>query len=240
MNTIQSFNDLAEDYDSWFDENSEVYKAELETLAAMVSENGRGLEIGVGTGRFAAPLGIRTGIDPARRALRFALSRDILVCQAFGERLPFGSDQFDFVLINTVDPFVDDIQIILNEIHRVLNTRGRIIIGMIDKASQLGLVYDAEKEKDPFFRDAHFHSSDEIIRHLRDTGFSNIVSRQTLMGDPFAAAHEREKEDETTGKTLAIQDGYGEGGFVALRADKLASNQTAKISKHTEKFRSKR
>ncbi len=240
MYTIQSFNDLAEDYDSWFDENSEVYKAELETLSAMISENGRGLEIGVGTGRFAAPLGIRTGIDPARGALRFALSRDILVCQAVGERLPFKSDQFDFALLNTVDPFVDDIQIILNEIHRVLNTQGRIIIGMIDKDSQLGQIYDAEKEKDPFFRDAHFHSTDEIIRHLRNTGFSNIVSRQTLIGDLHNAARENEIDDKTTGCTLTIQDGYGEGGFVALRADKLAPKQAAKVLKHTEKFISKR
>ncbi len=239
MNAIQSFNDLAEDYDSWFEENSEVFKAEIETLAAMVPENGRGLEIGVGTGRFAAPLGIRTGIDPARRALRYARSRDILVCQAVGEQLPFESNQFDFALLNTVDPFVDDIQIILNEIRRVLNTQGQIIIGMIDKDSHLGQVYDAEKEKDPFFRDAHFHSADEIIRHLRDIGFSNIVSRQTLMGDPFAAVHEREKEDESTGPTLAIQDGYGEGGFVALRAEKLAPKQTAKVSKHTEQCISK-
>jgi len=240
MNAIQSFNDLAEDYDSWFDENSEVYKVEIETLAAMVPENGRGLEIGVGTGRFAAPLGIRTGIDPARRPLNYALSRDILVCQAFGERLPFESDRFDFALLNTVDPFVEDIQIILNEIHRVLNTRGRIIIGMIDKDSHLGQIYNAEKKNDPFFRDAHFHSTGDIIRHLRDTGFSNIVSRQTLLGDILNAARENEKDAKTTGCTLAIQDGHGEGGFVALRADKLTSKQAAMLSMNTEKFISNR
>jgi ubiquinone/menaquinone biosynthesis C-methylase UbiE len=240
MNANQSFNDLAKDYDNWFEENSVIYKAEIETLAGLVPKTGSGLEIGVGTGRFAAPLGIRMGIDPARQALRYALVRDILVCQAVGERLPFNNDQFDFALLNTVDPFVNDIQIILTEIHRVLDVDGRIIIGMIDRDSHLGQIYDAEKDKDPFFREAHFHSTTEIIRHLESAGFSNLVCRQTLIGDPFAAAHERVKEDETIGNTMAIQDGFGMGAFVALRADKLSSKPASKFSINTGKYIPKR
>ncbi len=219
MKAIQTFNDLAQDYDIWFDENLEIYLAEIATLAAMIPKTGRGLEVGTGTGRFAAPLGIRTGIDPARRALCYALTRDIHVCQAIGERLPFESDQFDFVLLNTVDPFVPDVKIILKEIFRVLNVGGRIIIGMIDKNSRLGQVYDSGKENDPFFREARFHSTDEMIRHLRKAGFSNIVCRQTLIDDSDAAPHENDKNDETI---TQIKPGFGEGGFVALRGDKLA------------------
>jgi hypothetical protein len=32
----------------------------------MLPEGGTGIEIGVGTGRFAAPLGIKVGVEPAR------------------------------------------------------------------------------------------------------------------------------------------------------------------------------
>jgi SAM-dependent methyltransferase len=240
MNAIKSFNNLAEDYDNWFDANSEIYNAEIETLADFIPKTGSGLEVGVGTGRFAAPFGIRTGIDPAHGALRYALARDILVCQAVGEQLPFESDRFDFALLNTVDPFVDDIHIILIEIYRVLNAQGQFIIGMIDKGSHLGQIYNAEKEKDPFFRDAHFHSCDEMIRHLRNAGFSNFVCRQTLIGDPIAAAYEREQEGETMVNTLSIQDGFGKGGFVALRADKLSPEQASRVSVNTETSISKR
>lgn len=219
MKATQIFNDLAEDYDGWFDENLEIYQAEAETLAAMTPKTGRGLEIGIGTGRFAVPLGIRTGIDPAHRALRYALARDIHVCQAIGERLPFASDQFDFVLLNTVDPFVLDIGIILNEIYRVLKGHGRIIVGMIDKDSPLGQDIDAGKEKDPFFRIARFHSADEMILQLRNAGFSNVVCRQTLMHGANADAHDKESFDNAF---VQIKDGFGEGGFIALRAEKLA------------------
>lgn len=240
MNAIQSFNDLAEVYDSWFDENNEIYQAETETLATLVPKTGRGLEIGVGTGRFAVPLGIRTGIDPARKALFYALTRGIHVCQAVGEWLPFERCQFDYALLNTVDPFVPDIKTILNETYRVLNIQGRILIGMIDKDSRLGQAYDSDKENDPFFREARFHSSDEMIRHLRNAGFSNIVCRQTLLDHPNIAAHESEQNDETIEQTLAIKDGFGEGAFVVLRAEKLASKRDPKVSTNSNKFGSKR
>jgi len=39
---------------------------------------GLGLEIGVGTGRFAAPLGIKVGVDPSMAMLAYAAERGVL------------------------------------------------------------------------------------------------------------------------------------------------------------------
>ena len=62
------FEDHAGDYDQWFDEHGDVYKAQIRMLRAAIPDRGRGLEIGVGIGRFAAPFCIRCGIDPSRNS----------------------------------------------------------------------------------------------------------------------------------------------------------------------------
>ena len=62
MPKITPFEKYAEKYDTWFENNRWVYKAELRAVKAMIPTIGRGLEIGVGTGRFAESLGIKTGV----------------------------------------------------------------------------------------------------------------------------------------------------------------------------------
>jgi len=50
-------------YDNWYEKNKFAYLSELKTVRKVLPRKGKGLEIGVGTGRFAAALGISTGID---------------------------------------------------------------------------------------------------------------------------------------------------------------------------------
>jgi len=45
------FDELAEEYDHWFDERGAVYGAQLSMLLPAVPRSGRGLEGGVGPGR---------------------------------------------------------------------------------------------------------------------------------------------------------------------------------------------
>jgi hypothetical protein len=52
------FYEFASDYDRWFDDHSEVYAAQIRLLRDAVPQTGRGLEVGVGSGRFAVPLGL--------------------------------------------------------------------------------------------------------------------------------------------------------------------------------------
>ena len=73
------FEDLAADYDRWFDDHAEVYHAQLRLLGRAVPSSGLGLEVGVGSGRFAAQLGIRCGIDPSSPIAKMAKSRGVEV-----------------------------------------------------------------------------------------------------------------------------------------------------------------
>jgi len=61
----QIFDEYASNYDRWFDEHPDIYRVQLGMLRDAVPHNGRGLEIGAGSGRFSDPLGIAYGIDPS-------------------------------------------------------------------------------------------------------------------------------------------------------------------------------
>ena len=64
-------------YEASFADHEAAYFSELPALRAFVPREDRGLEIGVGSGRFATPPGVQVGVDPsvamlaeARRVLR--------------------------------------------------------------------------------------------------------------------------------------------------------------------------
>jgi ubiquinone/menaquinone biosynthesis C-methylase UbiE len=65
----------AERYDRWYNDHKIIYRQELQLIRHYSGALGWDLEIGVGTGRFAAPLGIRLGIDPSLPMLRIAKTR---------------------------------------------------------------------------------------------------------------------------------------------------------------------
>ena len=120
MSIVTVFEQQAQEYDKWFDAHEPVYQAELAALRKFLHPSGMGIEVGVGTGRFAVPLGIRFGIDPSRHMLNIARQRGLQVCQAVGERLPFRDGQFDLVLLVTVFCSVDDVPALLLQLNRVL------------------------------------------------------------------------------------------------------------------------
>lgn len=100
----------------------------------------------MGTGRFAVPLGIRIGVEPAKAMADIAQKRGIEVYKAKAEKLPFDDSSFDFVLIVVTICFVQDPVQALREAKRVLKPGGYIIIGMIDKESFLGKLYESKKK----------------------------------------------------------------------------------------------
>jgi hypothetical protein len=53
-------------YEEWFEKNVFAYKSELQAVRYLLPKRGTGVEIGIGTGRFAAPLGIRVGVEPSK------------------------------------------------------------------------------------------------------------------------------------------------------------------------------
>ena len=87
MNTV--FDYSAGEYDDWFVRNEPAYRSELAAVKAFLPLCGQGLEIGVGTGRFAEPLGVKEGVEPAKGMATISRERGIKVYEAYAEKLPF-------------------------------------------------------------------------------------------------------------------------------------------------------
>ena len=65
MAKISAFEKYSTKYEEWFEKNNSIYESELNAIKTFVPENKYGVEIGVGTGRFARPLNITVGVDPS-------------------------------------------------------------------------------------------------------------------------------------------------------------------------------
>jgi SAM-dependent methyltransferase len=174
------FDELAVDYDRWFDEHDGVYAAQLRILRDAISCSGRGLEIGVGSGRFAGPLGIPCGIDPSRELLRMAQHRGVEAVLGEGEHLPYRPGSFDFVLMMTVICFVEDPLPLFREAYRVLAYGGEMTVGFLEREGKTALRYRQEKTKGRFLRYARFLSGEEVSGLFGSSGFSGTTRvRQT-------------------------------------------------------------
>lgn len=210
MSVVTVFDERAPEYDQWFDAHESVYQAEVAALRKLVPPIGMGIEVGVGTGRFAVPLGIKLGIDPSRRMLEISRQRGLRVCQAVGERMPFRDGQFDLVLLVTVICFVDDVPTLFRELRRVLKRGGQLIIGFINRDSELGRLYEQRKEESLFYREARFYSVEQVAGLVEAADFDSLRFCQTLFDHPNDLAR----------KDLEVREGWSYGAFVVLRAEK--------------------
>jgi len=194
-------------YDAWYDTHKFAYLSELNAIRKILPKRGTGLEIGVGTGIFAASLGIKFGIDPSENMIKLAGQRGIDVKLGIGESLPVGDNVFDYIAIIITLCFVMDPQKVLKECRRVLKKKGKIIIGIIDKDSFLGKFY--QKKKSVFYKQANFFSVSEVMDLLETARFNKFSCYQTIFRLP-------EKMDSIN----MPHRGFGKGGFVAIRAQK--------------------
>ena len=209
MPKIFPFQRYTGQYENWFTEHRWVYEAELRAVKALMPENGRGLEVGVGTGRFAEPLGIKIGLEPSVRMREIARNRGIKVLAGVAENLPFGDDKFDFVLMVTTVCFLDDIHKAFREAYRVLVNGGFFIAGIVDRNSLIGQKYLKHQNESVFYKIATFFSVDEVVKIMRQAGFTDFIFRQTI----FRSLSEVNENEP-------VKPGYGEGSFVAIRGRK--------------------
>jgi len=214
---VTVFEQHTQNYDEWFDEHESVYQAEIAALRKFVPVTGMGIEVGVGTGRFAVPLGVEFGLDPSRTMLQVARRRGLRVCQAVGEQMPFHDRQFDLVLLVTVICFVDDVPTLLQELHRVLKREGRLVIGFINRNSELGRLYERRKEASTFYQEARFYAVEEVASRVEKAGFGSLRFCQTLFSDP----------SEVSIKNLEVRDGSSDGAFVVLSTQKIETRGDA-------------
>ncbi len=196
-------------YDRWFDEHDQIYRCELEALRRVLPPFRKGLEVGVGTGRFAAPLGIQVGVEPSAQMAAVAKKRGIEVVPGVAEALPFADKSFDLVLMVTTICFVDDIDKSFEEAKRVLADDGHLIIAFVDRDSPLGKFYEAHKAKSRFYKEATFYSKKDIFKLLKSHGFVLKRCNEALFGESLEALR------------CKIHDGCKKGGaFLSLVARK--------------------
>jgi len=209
MARIEPFELFPERYEEWFEINRFVYESELQAVKQLLPEDGKGVEIGVGSGRFATPLGIKMGIEPSTQMRKIAMSKGIEAIDGVAESLPFQDAQFDFVLMVTTICFLDDIDTAFKETFRVLKPEGYFIIGLIDKESPIGRLYQKHKDENPFYKIAEFYSVNEVTQHLKQAGFDCFHFTQTVF-------HNLPEIKEVE----PVKEWYGEGSFVVIRAKK--------------------
>ncbi len=167
---VEIFNRYAERYDSWYERHKDLFIKEVEFLRDFVDDFELGLEVGVGTGRFARELGISIGVDLAESMLRLARSRGVQVLKADARILPFKDESFDLVLFAFTLCFLEDPERAISEAYRVLKGGGRLIVCGVPLDSKLGEEY-SKRDDSPFYRAARLYRVEDVIRMLEISGF---------------------------------------------------------------------
>ena len=164
------------------------------------------MDIGVGTARFASPLSIKFGLDPAYNMLKLAQKRDILVVQGVGEALPFKDESFHFVSIVVTISFTENPLQVLGEAFRILKKEGALILATIDRDSRWGQFYESKRSRSRFYQAARFSRAQDILNLLENFPGKTTEVYQTL----FRALPDVEGIEDP-------RPGFGQGGFVVFK-----------------------
>ncbi len=200
-------------YDLWYERpfGRSAFELELRCLKKLTGSFRRGLEVGVGTGRFASGLGITYGIDPSFEMLKLARERGIKVVRGEGENLPFKDDSFNLVLVAVSICFVREPIRVLEEISRVLRSEGKLLLGLVVRESPWAKFYMRKaRAGHPIYREAKFYSMAEVERMLTVSGFRRERLLSTLLEEP---------QDKEPVKNTRIEEGFNpSAGFICMEA----------------------
>jgi ubiquinone/menaquinone biosynthesis C-methylase UbiE len=185
---MQIFDRNANTYDAWYDTSNgkAIFNAELKCLRSLSDcSQGRWLEVGTGTGRFASGLGVFLGIDPSIPMLRIAATRGVAVCAGRAEELPFPSGLIDGVLMAMTLCFIADPGHALEECRCILRPEGRLLLGIVPAESPWGLEYQRKKaELHPVYSRAYFMSLIQTLSLAKNTGFVFLKGSSSLFWHP--------------------------------------------------------
>ena len=214
------FDNDASTYDQWYETPMGRHVDDVETrcaLALLQPFSGmKILDVGCGTGNFSlklARMGCRvTGIDVSETMLAFAeqkareekLDVDFLIMDVCS--LSFGDETFDAVTSMAAFEFLNDPELAMKEMFRVLKRNGALLIGTINRESPWGELYlSLAKKEDSVFRHARL-KTEEDLRKFKSS--SLVAVKECLFTPPDAKEDDlsREKENEFSHN--------GRGGFL--------------------------
>jgi ubiquinone/menaquinone biosynthesis C-methylase UbiE len=202
------FDTSVSEYDRWFEVNRRTYLSELAALKGTLPP-GLSLEVGVGSGRFAARLGVTVGLDISLPMLVKARERGLPVVRGKAEALPFRDGVFDGVLLVTVLCFLQNPSSVLKETSRVIRPGGRLVLAILDRASPLGMELRKKAAGSRFYQGARFLSAQEVIGMVETLGFKVEALRQTVIGGVNGGNYPE-----------PVLEGHGKGLFVVIMASK--------------------
>ena len=207
------FDALASAYDAWYEEEGKlIFDIEVKAFQEVLALLPRPwLEVGVGSGRFAQALGIDTGIDPSTSLLEMARRQGIKAFQARGEESFFDKATFGTVFLIVTLCFVDSPLAVLQEAHRILQTDGKIALGLVLGESPWGQLYLTKKKQGHrLYKRATFYSYQEVVEILGRAGFTIEKVISTLFQRP----------DEVTEMESPREHFSPDAGFTVMVAQK--------------------
>ena len=215
------FDDLAQEYDAWFDEEgSLIFFIEVQALKGLFPSLPRPwIEVGVGSGRFAQALGIETGVDPSSELRQMARRRGINVFLGRGDHKFFRKGSFGTVYLIVTLCFLDSPLSVLREARRILAPGGKLVLGLVLKESPWGEFYELKKEEGHrFYKYATFYRRDEVIVLIAQAGFTTEKIVSTLFQRPNEVQYFEES-----------REGYfPDAGFTIIVAGKGAAEPESK------------
>jgi len=204
------FDSLADRYDAWFDSarGTALFHAEVECLERLMPTDRSGwVEVGVGSGRFAEALGIPEGVDPSLPLLEKAAARGVRTVQGVAEKLPYGDNELQGILLVVTLCFLEEPERAMREFARVLRPGGWLLIGFVPADSAWGRAYMRKsKEGHPFYSAARFYTSSQALDMAGAAGFRLLSAASTL---PMAP-------DERIGSMPVFEGIVGGCGFVGM------------------------
>lgn len=225
------FDEHAAEYDGWFLENQNVLQSEVLLLVGVLTDPGRALSVGCGSGLFERILhdqfgiDIRFGVEPAGGMADIAAKRGMDVRHGTAEALPFEDASFDTVLLNGTPSYIGDLRRAFAEAHRVLREGGRIVVADVPAESSYGTLYRLAalvgSWEDPsmkaiapavpypmeFAAAANWRTTQEKLDLLGEVGFSGLETSQTL------TVHPKFSNDSVEEPV----PGHDRGDYVAIR-----------------------
>jgi SAM-dependent methyltransferase len=210
---LSPFDDMASEYDAWFDKDgSLIFFIEVQAFKTVSPSLPRPwLEIGVGSGRFAQALGIETGIDPSIKFVRMARRRGIKAFQGKGEQELYDQGTLGTVFLIVTLCFLDSPLDVLKEANRILVPDGKVVLGLVLKESPWGRFYQQKKDKGHrFYKYATFYSRDEVVNLLTQAGFATERIFSTLFQGP----------DKVHNMEIPREGYFPDAGFTIITAGK--------------------
>jgi len=192
------FDDLATEYDAWFDkEGSLIFLIEVQAFKSLLPSLPKPwLETGVGSGRFAQALGIETGVDPSSKLVEMARHRGVTAFLGRGEQEIFDDESFGTVFLIVTLCFLDSPLDVLKEANRILIPSGKIVLGLVLKESPWGQFYQVKKAQGHhFYKYATFYSGDEVVKLMVQAGFVTEKIVSTLFQKPGKLEHVEESKE---------------------------------------------